>query len=225
MKYVIIGICIMAVVVIVALLIYKKKNSLEGQHKYNLDNNAKRVTKTSELSKAGQNLDELVIQMEMLTVEATPDENKLMEITDSKVLAHVNNLVPGLAQVGVVGTNAVQAVKAGSEVPYRAIIPAGAKLTNSQAMEGAVRGFYRGADGIKGHANFIAVKAQNGTAVVANTAAAVMGVASMIVGQYYMTQINDENIQLGNNAGIPVCTVRDSYIAKNVDEIVSRMLG
>lgn len=225
MKYVIIGICIMAVVVIVTLLIYKKKNSLEGQHKYNLDNNAKRVTKTSELSKAGQNLDELVIQMEMLTVEAIPDENKLMEITDSKVLAHVNNLVPGLAQVGVVGTNAVQAVKSGSEVPYRAIIPAGAKLTNSQAMEGAVRGFYRGADGIKGHANFIAVKAQNGTAVVANTAAAAMGVASMIVGQYYMTQINDENIQLGNNAGIPVCTVRDSYIAKNVDEIVSRMLG
>ncbi len=35
----------------------------------------------------------------------------------------------------------------------------------------------------------------------------------------------DENIQLGNNAGRPVCTVSDSYIAKNIDEIVSRMLG
>lgn len=69
---------------------------------------------------------------------------------------------------------------------YRAIIPAGAKLTDSKAMEGAVRGFYHGADGIRGHANLVAVEAQKGTAVAA------MGVASMIVGQYYMTQINAE---------------------------------
>lgn len=59
-------------------------------------------------------------------------------------------------------------------------------------MEGAVRGFYRGADGIRGHANLVAVEAQKGTAVVANTVAAAMGVASMVVGQYYMTQINEE---------------------------------
>lgn len=110
----------------------------------------------------------------------------------------MNNLVPGLAQAGVAGTNAVQATKAGSEVLYRAIIPAGSKLTNSQAMEGAVRGFYRGADGIQGHANLVAVQAQNGTAVVANTAAAAMGVASMVVGQYYMTQINAELGEISN---------------------------
>lgn len=57
-------------------------------------------------------------------------------------------------------------------------------------MEGAVRGFYRGADGIQGHADLVAVQAQKGTAVAASTAAAAMGVASMVVGQYYMTQIN-----------------------------------
>ena len=78
------------------------------------------------------------------------------------------------------------------EVLYRAIIPAGAKLTNSRATEGAVRGFYQGAGGIQGHADLVAVQAQKGTAVVANTAAAAMGVASMVVGQYYMTQINAE---------------------------------
>lgn len=43
-------------------------------------------------------------------------------------------------------------------------------------MEGAVRGFYHGADGIRGHANLVAVEAQKGTAVAANTAAAAMGV-------------------------------------------------
>jgi len=35
----------------------------------------------------------------------------------------------------------------------------------------------------------------------------------------------DENIQLGNNAGRPVCLAEDSYIAKNIDDIVLRMLG
>lgn len=89
--------------------------------------------------------------------------------------------------------NAAQALKsANGEVLYRAIIPAGAKLTDSKTMEGAVRGIYHGTNGIKGHANFVAVEAQKGTAVVANTVAAAMGVASMVVGQYYMTQINTE---------------------------------
>ena len=62
----------------------------------------------------------------MLPAEEIPDESRLVEITDSKVLARVNNLVPGLAQAGVAGTNAVQAAKARNEVLYRAIIPAGA---------------------------------------------------------------------------------------------------
>lgn len=173
MEYVVVGICIVAEVAIVALLIYRRKrmSSPEGENKSD---------------------DELVIRLERLSVGAISDESKLIEITDSKVLARVNNLVPGLAQAGVAGANAVQAAKAGNEVLYRAIIPAGAKLTNSQAMEGAVRGFYRGADGIQGHANLVGVQAQKGTAVGANTAAAAMGVASMVVGQYYMTQINAE---------------------------------
>lgn len=38
----------------------------------------------------------------------------------------------------------------------------------------------------------MAIEAQKGTAVVANTAVAAMSVASMVVGQYYMTQINAE---------------------------------
>ncbi|WP_071128528.1 hypothetical protein [Varibaculum massiliense] len=194
MEHVVVGICIVAVVTIAALLIYRKKktNIPEGENSSDSDNGAMAAKETSELSQPDQKLDELVIQMEMLPAEAISDESKLVEITDSKVLARVNNLVPGLAQAGIAGSNAFQTAKAGSEVLYRAIIPAGAKLTNSKAMEGAVRGLYFGANGIKGHANLVAVQAQNGTAVVANTAAAAMGVASMVVGQYYMTQINAE---------------------------------
>lgn len=224
MKYVIIRICIVAVAVIVALLIYRKKktSSLEGENKSNQGNDAMMVKKTNELSQADQNLDELVIQMEMLPIEAIPDENKLVEITDSKVLAHVNNLVPGLAQAGVAGNNAVQAAKAGSEVLYRAIIPAGAKLTDSKAMEEAVRGFYRGADGIQGHANLVAVQAQNGAAVVANTAAAAMGVASMVVGQYYMTQINAELGEISNGIS-KIADFQDNEFRSRVFSLVAHV--
>ena len=155
--------------------------------KNELGNTAVVVSKTSSSKlQASEVANDPVIQIGILPADAISDETKLVEITDSKVLAHINNLVPGLAQAGNAANNATQAVKANGEVLYRAIIPAGAKLTDSKAMEGAVRGFYHGADGIRGHANLVAVEAQKGTAVAA------MGVASMIVGQYYMTQINAE---------------------------------
>lgn len=188
MEYVIIGACIVAAIVVGVVLYLKNKQAKDEPENTAV---AAICLSNSEL-KISEVANELVIQMELLPVEAIPDENKLVEITDSKVLARVNNLVPGLAQAGNAVNNAAQAAKANGEVLYRAIIPSGAKLTDSKAMEGAVRGIYHGADGIKGHANLVAVEAQKGTAVVANTAAAAMGVASMVVGQYYMTQINAE---------------------------------
>ena len=188
MEYVIIGACIVVAIAGGIVLYVKNKRT-----KNELGNTAVVVSKTSSSKlQASEVANDLVIQIGILPADAISDETKLVEITDSKVLAHINNLVPGLAQAGNAANNATQAVKANGEVLYRAIIPAGAKLTDSKAMEGAVRGFYHGADGIRGHANLVAVEAQKGTAVAANTAAAAMGVASMIVGQYYMTQINAE---------------------------------
>ena len=192
MEYIGIGIVI-AVAIAAGIIIYTKFKKCDSISSNDLvPGTSKAISGKDELAEIHQE-NELIIQMEMLPAEAIDDETKLVEITDSKVLAHVNNLVPGLAQAGNAVNNAAQAVQAANgEVLYRAVIPAGAKLTNSKAMEGAVRGIYHGADGIKGHANLVAVEAQKGTAVVANTAAAAMGVASMVVGQYYMTQINAE---------------------------------
>ena len=194
MNYMVAGICIVIVAGVVALLICRKKKMSvpKGENSSDQDSGMMIAEQISELSQADKNFEDFVIRMEMLPVEAISDESKLVEITDSRVLDYVNNLVFELAQTVVSGSNVVQAAKAGNEVLYRAIIPAGAKLSNSQAMEGAVRGFYRGADGIQGHANLVAVHAQKGTAVAANTATAILGVASMVVGQYYMTQIDAE---------------------------------
>ena len=198
MEYIGIGIVI-AVIIAAGIIIYTKFKKRDSTSSNDLVPGAsKAISGKYELAEIHQE-NELVIQMEMIPAEAIDDETKLVEITDSKVLAHVNNLVPGLAQAGNAVNNAAQAVQAANgEVLYRAVIPAGAKLTNSKTMEGAVRGIYHGADGIKGHANLVAAEAQKGTAVVANTAAAAMGVASMVVGQYYMTQINAELGEISN---------------------------
>lgn len=184
---------VIAVIIAVGIIIYTKFKKREDISSSDLVSVPSTVTiGKDELAEIHQGT-ELIIQMEMLPAKAIDDDTKLVEITDSKVLARVNNLVSGLVQAGNAVNNATRAVQAANgEVLYRAVIPAGAKLTNSKAMEGAVRGIYHGADGIKGHANLVAVEAQKGTAVVANTAAAAMGVASMVVGQYYMTQINAE---------------------------------
>lgn len=195
MEYAIIGIVVVAIVAGVMFFMKSKKNaSAEVTEVVEKGE----VKEDIQLNPADNGLQELVIQMEMLPAEAITDENKLVEITDSKVLTHVSNLIPGLGQVGVAANNAAQSVQANGEVLYRAIIPVGAKLTDSKTMEGAVRGIYHGADGIRGHANLVAVEAQKSTAVVANTAATAMGVASMVVGQYYMNQINAELVEISD---------------------------
>ena len=92
-----------------------------------------------------------VFPVEELPMELFSDSERMMEITDKTMLAKIDALIPGLIQTGSAAQNAGQAAAAGKEVLYRAIIPAGAKLVDSRATEGAVRGFYRGAKNIKGH--------------------------------------------------------------------------
>ena len=160
---------------------------------------------------------ELAIQMEQLPIEMIPEDAQLVEVTDSKVLARIDSLIPGLGQAGVAAANVVQAQ---GETVYRAIIPAGAKLADSKAMEGAVRGIYHGAYGIKGHANLVAVE-RTGTAV-ANTAAAAMGVASMVVGQYYMTQINAELSEISDGLE-KISTFQDNEYKSKVFALVAQV--
>ena len=190
MLYLLIIICL--IISVMSLIIYLRtslKSSVE-----NKDKSSFRIATNKQ-----ESLDEFLIQVELLPSEYNIDDNKLIEITDRKVLSRVSNLIPGLVQVGNVANNAFQAAQTNGEVLYRAILPAGAKLSDSKEMGGAVRGLYHEANGIKGHANLIAVEAQKGTAVIANTVAAAMGIASMVVGQYYMTQINNELSEINDN--------------------------
>lgn len=169
MEYIGIGICVIAMVTICIFIIQRKKNN----HEENLGADVKTRAEERATTVSNDAPVELVIKMELLPAEVIKDESALVEITDRKVLAHIYNLVPELALAGNATNNVAQAIQANGEVLYRAILPAGA-------------------NGIKGHADWLPVEAQKGSSVVVNTAAAAMGVASMVVGQYYMTQINAE---------------------------------
>ena len=81
---------------------------------------------------------------------------------------------------------------------YRVVLPARAKLANSKTMKGAFRAIYHGANGIKGQANLVKDTTQKGIDIAANSVSSVMNIASMVVGQYYMSQINDELVKISN---------------------------
>lgn len=224
MEYVTIGLCFI-VIIVVGVIIYRHKKK---------DVTAESSTPNAVIASAPDREGELIfsaqqsepqgisIQIEMLPAEVIPEGSKLAEITDTKVLAHVNQLVPNLVQAGNAVNNAIQAAQINGEVLYRAIIPAGAKLANSRDMAGAARGFFHGADGIRGHANLVAIEAQKGTTVVANTASSAMSVASMVVGQYYMTQINSELEKIGNGIS-KVSDFQDNEYRSRIFALVSHV--
>ena len=192
----VIVLCIVAVVAIaVSVLIGLNKKKFK-------ENSQQKETRVFDLAPhdedpiSSKNSFELSVRFEDLPALTETQEAQLVEIKDNKLLARIDNAVPGTLQA-VANAGAIKnyndAAKAAGQL-YQAVIPKGAVLDKSRAMEGAFRGSFRNVpDSIKGNANWVPVdgSAANGLAAM-NVANAAMGVASMVVGQYYMTQINDQ---------------------------------
>lgn len=190
---------IIAVVIIVGFVFFKNKKNSETSGSNHTGFNVK---SDGFLSMDGKY--EMPLKFDDLPALTEVEEARLVEIKDEKLLARIDSAVPGTFQV-VANTGEVkayqEAAKSAGQV-YQAIIPQGAVLDKSRAMEGAFRGSYREvANSIKGQANLVAVdnSAANKLAVM-NVANAAMGAAAMVVGQYYMTRINDQLEDI--NAGI-----------------------
>lgn len=144
------------------------------------------------------------LQVQVVVVEQLLDilednEMALVEIKDDKVINRIISAVPQFAQAGVnIGTVA-EGIQLANQGVYQAILPAGAKLANSKDMEGAVRGFFRNKKGIAGQANWMTADSTVNKIAAANIANATMGAAALVVGQYYMKQINGELADLNSN--------------------------
>lgn len=196
----ILGILILIVIIITGLIIYfvyKKQNKLlndelSGDSEFNLKQN-----NDSTLSKDNSLL-EIVIPVELLP-ENTLNEKKLYEIKDSNVLARITDTVPALTNT-LARTITNKEHQVVGEV-YRAIIPSGVTLSKSKEMEGAFRGSFSKGKGIAGHANFVKVDPSqlSKTSQLANGVANVMNVTSLVVGQYYMSEVNDKLKSMNKN--------------------------
>lgn len=198
MKYPIIIISVIIVVLVGAIFFTKNKSSKSKNMQDVNDAVVNNECVSRKLAEVDDTKTKLTIKIDALPPEIINKNTKMVEVTDKKVLSRINQVIPVLLQTGNAANNAIQAANANGKVLYRAIIPAGAKLVDSKGMKDAVRGFYRGAKDIQGHANFVAVEAQKGTEIVANAASATMGIASMIVGQYYMKQLNEEIAEIND---------------------------
>lgn len=146
------------------------------------------------------NSNDLIIKFNELPSLSVADERNLVEIKDSKLLGKIDNAIPGTLQA-IANSMAIKGYHDKAKELgqlYQVIIPEGAKLDPSRAIDGAVRGSYRDVpNSIKGNANWMPVDndAADGLAKM-GAVDAVMNVAAMVVGQYFMAQINDslENI-------------------------------
>jgi len=129
--------------------------------------------------------DGIPISIERVTSLGLINENHFSEITNSTVVARITQTIPTIAEKAAKTITNTALKKADL---YRVIIPNGETLVQSKSMTGAFRGFFRGVKGTKGHANLIKVDPSKITK--ASTVANVMNVGSLIVGQYYMGEIN-----------------------------------
>lgn len=188
--YIAIGIIVIAAIAVIILAQKKKAKPDTASSKTSAmsveDNTALQTPNASGLA----------IQFEDLQALSAEEEMQLVEIKDKKLLAKIDNAIPGTLQAIANSGAANSAQEMAKEVGklYRVIIPDGAVLDKSRAMDGAFRASYREvANSIKGQANLVPVDASAAKGLAAVSAAnAVMNVASMAVGQYYMAQINDQ---------------------------------
>ena len=183
--YICVAIAVLVIGTIIAFIVKKRKISTETQVQ----------TDNRQAGASTERDPQVVVTFNKIDAISAVDERKLVEIKDKQLLSRIDGVIPGTMQAVVNSATLINYSNSAAATGqlYQAIIPSGTKLSQSRDTLGAVRGFYHGEGNIKGHANLIAADNSAGQNLAAvNAANAVMGVAAMVVGQYYMTQINKQ---------------------------------
>lgn len=133
------------------------------------------------------------IPLELLPATTKFDEESLFEITDSTVVARISELISFTSQTGtrLFANSAINSLK-GTEL-IKMDIPF-SRLTKSKDVAGAARGYIHGGKGVAAQANLTKVDMTKVTkaTTVANGVANIMNVGSLVVGQYYMSEISSK---------------------------------
>lgn len=178
----------LAIVLIVGIWLYFRKEHTKTE-KNEITIEEINLDKISSPSKPSYNraFDE---RIDILLGEITKNEfkeAKLIEVTDQPTLSSVSSLVPVIVNESTKLLNKPKIPVGGL---YEVIMPSGATLVNSKDIIGASRGFFRNSEGISGHANLVPVELGSKLGNIMGTVSSVMNVASIMVGQYYMSEIN-----------------------------------
>lgn len=140
----------------------------------------------------------LTVSCTALSVGVQLDDKQLIPIKDQRIIGRIVTLSPEVGKLISTTKTAQDAVKSVKSVGdiYKAVLSHGEQLFDSKTMKGAKRGGYLDANNQMHQANFIRVNGEVEGAMqnVAQNqmVTSAFNVASMIVGQYYMTQINGE---------------------------------
>lgn len=108
------------------------------------------------------------MRLEELPALTEQEQFNLVEIEDKNVISRITSAVPEAIQALANTAIAAEGMQLANVGVYIAKLPSGAQLVKSQEMQNAVRGFYKN------------------------------GAASLVVGQYYMKQINAELLEMNN---------------------------
>lgn len=127
----------------------------------------------------------LEVVLESLPTTFDEKQENLIEITEPSVLARIDAIIPTR---GTAAISFAKAVKKGEKL-YKVVLKNGGELVDSRAIAGAKRAMTMGKNGISEQANLIEANASK-IGKVANVGATAFNVASIIVGQYYMQQID-----------------------------------
>lgn len=178
--------------------------------------NKKRLKSKPEVENEGNNylseLEEkflmLTPKIEELSYDLAIDKKNLYEIVDLNIIAKIDACMPQVINTvkNNVNQRAIQNINdvVNNQNLYKVIIPSGAKLYNDKTMEGAFRGGYHVNNQLAGQAHLMKVTPSEVTSInsvsqLANTVSSAMNIASIVVGQYYMAEIDSkmEKMQVG----------------------------
>lgn len=135
----------------------------------------------------------ITIPIKLLPATTKFDEKSLYEITDNIVISRISALIPFTSQTGtrVMTTNALKSLKdvelIKMDIPF-------SQLSKSKDVVGAARGYTHVGKGVAAQANLTKVDVTQvaKATTLANSVANVMNVGSLVVGQYYMSEISSK---------------------------------
>lgn len=210
-------ILITVLITLVSIIVLKRKRTSDGQ---SFSTTCSKEISISD-SRTGENLIEIPITQ--LSTTTVLNESHLAEITDSTVISRLSALIPFASQTATrqAANNAAKALQ-GAEL-VKLDIPF-SQLTKSKDIAGAARGYVHGGRGVAAQANLTKVDMTQitKTTAVANSVANVMNVGSLVVGQYYMTEISDK-LEKINNSINKISDFQDREFKSRIVSLISRV--